>query len=106
MLLWKIASPAPKHWVNGWGKELGIPVYLYENAASAEHRRNLASVRSGEYEGIADKIGKAEWETRFWPATFNEKVATPPSVPAISLLPITSTSIPPLPAVPTLLPLT
>ena len=55
------------------GKELGIPVYLYENAASAEHRRNLASVRSGEYEGIADKIGKAEWKPDFGPATFNEK---------------------------------
>ena len=55
------------------GKELGIPVYLYENAASAEHRRNLASVRSGEYEGIADKIGKAEWKPDFGPAIFNEK---------------------------------
>ncbi|MCB9019509.1 MAG: glutamate formimidoyltransferase [Chitinophagales bacterium] len=55
------------------GKELSIPVYLYENAASAEHRRNLASVRSGEYEGIADKIGKAEWKPDFGPATFNEK---------------------------------
>lgn len=55
------------------GKELSIPVYLYENAASAEHRRNLASVRSGEYEGIADKIGKAEWKPDFGPAIFNEK---------------------------------
>jgi glutamate formiminotransferase/formiminotetrahydrofolate cyclodeaminase len=33
------------------GKELNIPVYLYEFAASAEHRKNLANVRAGEYEG-------------------------------------------------------
>ena len=35
------------------GEELGIPVYLYEHAASKPDRRNLASVRAGEYEGLA-----------------------------------------------------
>ncbi len=40
------------------GRELGIPVYLYEEAATRESRRNLADVRRGEYEGI-----KAEIET-------------------------------------------
>ena len=55
------------------GKELNIPVYLYENAASAPHRCNLAQVRSGEYEGIADKITKPEWKPDFGPAEFQPK---------------------------------
>lgn len=55
------------------GEELNIPVYLYEFAASAPHRRNLASVRAGEYEGIKDKITLAEWQPDFGPAKWNEK---------------------------------
>lgn len=55
------------------GKELQIPVYLYEYAASAPHRKNLASVRAGEYEGIAQKIKHADWVPDFGPAAFNEK---------------------------------
>jgi glutamate formiminotransferase/formiminotetrahydrofolate cyclodeaminase len=38
------------------GEELQIPVYLYEDAASSTKRKNLANVRSGEYEGIRDSI--------------------------------------------------
>src|SRR3990172_4161153 len=38
------------------GEELGIPVYLYEEAALSEGRRNLENVRRGEYEGIRDTI--------------------------------------------------
>jgi glutamate formiminotransferase/formiminotetrahydrofolate cyclodeaminase len=38
------------------GEELGIPVYLYEDAASTPKRKNLAKVRKGEYEGIRDSI--------------------------------------------------
>ncbi|UCC44946.1 MAG: glutamate formimidoyltransferase, partial [Candidatus Zixiibacteriota bacterium] len=38
------------------GDELQIPVYLYETAASTPKRRNLAKVRTGEYEGIRDTI--------------------------------------------------
>ena len=43
------------------GKELGIPVYCYENAAQKPERRNLANCRSGEYEGLPKKleIGRA-----------------------------------------------
>jgi len=55
------------------GKELDIPVYLYEFAASAPHRQNLASVRAGEYEGIKDKITQADWAPDFGPAKWNEK---------------------------------
>jgi len=38
------------------GEELQIPVYLYEDAATTPKRRNLAKVRTGEYEGIRDTI--------------------------------------------------
>ena len=55
------------------GEQLNIPVYLYESAASAIHRKNLASVRAGEYEGIADKIKQADWKPDFGPIQFNEK---------------------------------
>ena len=40
------------------GKELNIPVYLYEEAATRPERQNLANVRRGEYEGIKAEIGK------------------------------------------------
>lgn len=39
------------------GEELGIPVYLYEEAATRPERQNLADVRRGEYEGIRELIG-------------------------------------------------
>ncbi|MEI6311592.1 MAG: glutamate formimidoyltransferase [Bacteroidota bacterium] len=55
------------------GEQLNIPVYLYEYAASAPHRRNLASIRAGEYEGIADKIKQADWQPDFGPEVFNER---------------------------------
>lgn len=52
------------------GKDLGIPVYCYENAAMKEDRRNLASVRSGEYEGLSKKLKDAKWKPDFGPAEF------------------------------------
>jgi glutamate formiminotransferase/formiminotetrahydrofolate cyclodeaminase len=55
------------------GEELAIPVYLYEHAASTPERRNLADVRSGEYEGLEDKLTRPEWKPDFGPARFNEK---------------------------------
>ena len=55
------------------GNSLHIPVYLYEYAASAPHRKNLASVRAGEYEGIAQKIKQSDWKPDFGPALWNEK---------------------------------
>lgn len=41
--------------------ELGIPVYLYEEAASRPERRNLAEIRSGEYEGLPEKLKDPAW---------------------------------------------
>ncbi|GIV33348.1 MAG: hypothetical protein KatS3mg031_0883 [Chitinophagales bacterium] len=55
------------------GEELQIPVYLYEYAASEPYRKNLADIRSGEYEGFAEKIKRPEWKPDFGPAVFNEK---------------------------------
>lgn len=55
------------------GRDLKIPVYLYEYAASAPHRKNLASVRAGEYEGIAQKIKLKDWKPDYGAASFNEK---------------------------------
>jgi glutamate formiminotransferase / formiminotetrahydrofolate cyclodeaminase len=55
------------------GEELGIPVYCYENAAFEEKRRNLASCRSGEYEGLPKKLSDPTWQPDFGPARFNER---------------------------------
>jgi len=52
------------------GSELGIPVYCYENAALSEKRKNLASVRSGEYEGLKEKLGNPDWKPDFGPSDF------------------------------------
>ncbi|PKN73521.1 MAG: glutamate formimidoyltransferase [Candidatus Cloacimonetes bacterium HGW-Cloacimonetes-3] len=58
------------------GEELGIPVYLYENAASKEEWRNLATVRSGEYEALATKAKDPAWAPDFGPHVFNAKSGT------------------------------
>ncbi len=55
------------------GEELGIPVYLYEAAASKEEWRNLATVRSGEYEALPTKAKDPAWKPDFGPHTFNAK---------------------------------
>jgi glutamate formiminotransferase/formiminotetrahydrofolate cyclodeaminase len=52
------------------GRELGVPVYLYEAASSAPHRRNLADVREGEYEGCARKLTDPRWVPDFGPSAF------------------------------------
>ncbi len=55
------------------GEELEIPVYCYENAAFTEERRNLANCRSGEYEGMQEKLTDPHWKPDFGPARFNAK---------------------------------
>lgn len=56
------------------GKDLGIPGYFYENAAKEEKRRNLASCRSGEYEGLSKKLSNPDWKPDFGPVEFNNSV--------------------------------
>jgi glutamate formiminotransferase / formiminotetrahydrofolate cyclodeaminase len=53
------------------GRELDIPVYLYEYAASKNERKNLAAIRAGEYEGIAEKIKLPEWKPDYGKPVFN-----------------------------------
>ena len=55
------------------GKELGIPGYFYEYAATNEERRNLANCRKGEYEAL-EKITTAEWKPDFGPNSITEDV--------------------------------
>ena len=45
-----------------------LPVFLYEKSASEPHRENLAAVRKGEFEGMAEKIKLPEWHPDFGPA--------------------------------------
>lgn len=56
------------------GKELGIPGYFYENAAKEKKRKNLASCRSGEYEGLAKKLINSEWKPDFGPSKYTKNV--------------------------------
>jgi glutamate formiminotransferase/formiminotetrahydrofolate cyclodeaminase len=53
--------------------ELGIPVYLYEHAASCPARGNLAAVRAGEYEGLEGKLADPVWKPDFGPARHNPR---------------------------------
>ena len=42
-------------------KEADIPVFLYEKSASAPHRQNLAAIRKGQFEGMAEKVKDEQW---------------------------------------------
>ncbi len=55
------------------GEELGIPVFMYEAAAKSPDRKNLATIRAGEYEGMAAKIQKPEWKPDYGPTELPEK---------------------------------
>ncbi|MCG4579409.1 glutamate formimidoyltransferase [Clostridium cochlearium] len=61
---------------NEVGKEigsLGVPVYLYEDAATKPERQNLAKVRKGQYEGFFEKIKEDEWKPDYGPQEMNAK---------------------------------
>jgi glutamate formiminotransferase/formiminotetrahydrofolate cyclodeaminase len=55
------------------GEEVGITVYCYEHAARSPERKNLATVRAGEYEGLKDKLADPAWKPDFGPAQFNAR---------------------------------
>lgn len=55
------------------GRELDVPVYLYENAASRPERRNLAHVRSGEYEALEKRLADPKNAPDFGPAEFRPR---------------------------------
>jgi len=52
------------------GEELGLPVFLYEYAATRPERRSLADIRQGEYEALSEKLKTAEFAPDFGPAEF------------------------------------
>ncbi|MEM9023134.1 MAG: glutamate formimidoyltransferase [Bacteroidota bacterium] len=54
------------------GRELGVPGYFYEYASTSEARRNLAAVRKGQYEGLAEKLNDPAWKPDFGPSGFDE----------------------------------
>ena len=53
--------------------ELGIPIYLYEEAARTPERKNLATIRAGEYEGLAEKLKDPVWSPDYGQPKFNPK---------------------------------
>ena len=55
------------------GKELQIPVYLYEAAQPNKRRSNLSVIRAGEYEGFFKKIKLPEWAPDHGPAEFDAR---------------------------------
>jgi glutamate formiminotransferase/formiminotetrahydrofolate cyclodeaminase len=55
------------------GRELNIPVYLYESAQVNPARKNLSIIRAGEYEGFSTKIKLPEWKPDYGPGEFNSR---------------------------------
>lgn len=53
------------------GEELGIPVFLYEAAATRPERTNLADIRRGQYEGWKTKINDPDWKPDFGPSALH-----------------------------------
>lgn len=56
-----------------WLGEQGVPVYYYEDAATRPERESLPKIRKGQYEALAEKLERPEWEPDEGPAEFNSK---------------------------------
>ena len=57
-------------------EEAGMPVFLYEDSASAPHRVNLAAIRKGQFEGMAEKVKDPQWEPDFGGPTIHPTAGT------------------------------
>ena len=55
------------------GEKLGVPVYLYAEAATTIERRSLQAIRKGQYEALPDKLRQEAWRPDFGPPEFNPK---------------------------------
>ncbi|MBI2620569.1 MAG: glutamate formimidoyltransferase [Ignavibacteriales bacterium] len=62
-----------KRYAERAARELGIPMYLYEHAASTPARKNLAEIRKGEYEGLREKLKDPAWKPDFGEPVFNAR---------------------------------
>ncbi len=51
-------------------REIGIPLFLYEEAAEQDYRRKLPDIRKGEYEGLKERLKDPRWKPDFGPAEF------------------------------------
>lgn len=69
------AAEYARHLAKRVGEELGIPVYCYEFSAFSDERKSLANCRSGEYEGLKERMESEHWKPDFGPAIWSEKVA-------------------------------
>ena len=54
-------------------KDLDLPIFMYEEAATRPERKNLATIRAGEYEGLKEKLQQKEWAPDYGPAKFNAR---------------------------------
>ncbi|MCB9906768.1 MAG: glutamate formimidoyltransferase [Planctomycetes bacterium] len=54
-------------------EEVGLTIYCYESAANTPNRKNLATVRAGEYEGLTKKLEDPAWKPDYGPASFQPK---------------------------------
>ncbi len=52
-------------------EKYNLPFFLYEKSATAPHRENLASIRKGQFEGMAEKMKDAMWKPDFGPETIH-----------------------------------
>ena len=52
-------------------RKFNLPIFLYEESAAAPHRRNLADVRRGQFEGLPEKMQKPEWKPDFGPTAIH-----------------------------------
>jgi glutamate formiminotransferase len=48
-------------------RKFNLPIFLYEESATAPHRRNLADIRKGQFEGMPEKLKQFEWKPDFGP---------------------------------------
>jgi glutamate formiminotransferase len=48
-------------------RKFDLPIFLYEESATAPHRRNLADIRKGQFEGMPEKVKQPEWRPDFGP---------------------------------------
>jgi len=52
-------------------EKYGLPFFLYEKSATATHRENLANIRKGQFEGMAEKMKDDMWKPDFGPVTIH-----------------------------------
>lgn len=72
-----ISMEETAEWAHRLGKRVGeefdIPIYMYEAAATRPERQNLATIRAGEYEALAQKLTQEAWKPDYGKAIFNAK---------------------------------